>query len=91
MRDAPQPLPERVYRKLRGLTVGRALRRYRAMMRTDHPCFDFPMRIVGDTSEDPTETFDHCHAFPYGAAGVRYTMRSATAERYLRLELEQPR
>jgi hypothetical protein len=68
MRDAAPSIPMRVYKKLKGWISSGSFRRYKKLMRQDHPFRRFPLRNVGDASADPTETLDHYDAFAYWAA-----------------------
>jgi hypothetical protein len=68
MRDAAPSIPVRAYKKLKGLVWAGNFRAYRSRMRKEHPFREFPMRVVGDASADPTETMDHYDAFAYWAA-----------------------
>lgn len=68
MKDAPPPLPERVWRKLRTLVLAPRLRRYLAAMSKDNPLHGLPATVVGDASADSTEFFDHYDAFAFWVA-----------------------
>jgi len=63
MRDATPALPERIYRKLRALAIRPRFRQYMSGIGPAHPLHGIPARVVGDTSADPTEFFDHYDAF----------------------------
>jgi hypothetical protein len=68
MRDAARSIPIRIYKKLKGRIWAGNFRRYRSLMRAEHPFRAFPMRVVGDASADPTELMDHYDCFAYWAA-----------------------
>lgn len=68
MRDAAPPILNRLYRKLRKLTLYPRYREYVAGIGSGHPLHGIPARMVGDASADPTEFFDHYDAFAYWAS-----------------------
>jgi hypothetical protein len=59
---------DRVYRKLRRVTMYPRYRRYLAGIDRYHPLYGVPTRLVGDASADPTEFFNHYDAFAFWAA-----------------------
>lgn len=68
MKDAPPPLLNRVFRKLRSIPMRREMRAYLANMSADNPLRGIPARVVGDASADPAEFFTHYDAYAYWVA-----------------------
>ena len=68
MRDAAPPILNRIYRKLRSLSLYPSYREYLAGIGPGHPLHGIATRMVGDASADPTEFFDHYDAFACWAA-----------------------
>jgi SAM-dependent methyltransferase len=68
MSAARPALADRVRRKLRWFFMRSELDAYLATMSADNPLRGLPVRIVGDASADPTESFTHYDAFGYWIA-----------------------